>query len=91
MEHAGCLIRGTVSSADGQAIAEARVFFAAAPVPMPDIAALTDDNGVFVVRAPRPGRYELTIVADGFTPTEAAFPVEDSQHTLSLHIVLREL
>lgn len=59
------LVRGVVHSADGELVDGAVVVFLAAPVDVPDIAAVTGDDGSFVVAVPAPGRYRLGIRADG--------------------------
>ena len=52
-------ISGRVVDAAGRPVAGATVYTVSAPVPMPDIAALTDGDGRFSVAAPVPGRYEI--------------------------------
>ena len=39
-----------------------RSSFAAGPVDLPDIAALTGPDGTFVLSAPMPGEYEVAVV-----------------------------
>ena len=51
------VISGIVRTADGQPVASARVFFVSSPVPVPDVALLTDRNGRFSLTAPAPGVY----------------------------------
>jgi len=52
--------------------------YAAAPAPMPDLAALTDAEGAFTLEPAAMGRYELAIVADGFARAEVATDVDDT-------------
>ena len=52
-------------SAGGAFLEGAVVVIVTAPVDVPDIAALTGDDGTFVVAAPAPGRYRLGVRADG--------------------------
>ena len=59
-------ISGSVRDPGGAPIADARVFFVSGPVALPEIAALTDGAGRFVLSAPAAGTYELGIAADGF-------------------------
>ena len=59
------LIAGTVLSAAGQPVAQARVFVLAAPGSVPDVALLTDANGRFELSAPRPGTYQIGAATDG--------------------------
>jgi Carboxypeptidase regulatory-like domain len=42
------------------------VYFASAPGPVPDIAALTDEHGTFSLSAPMPGLYTLECAVEGF-------------------------
>jgi hypothetical protein len=51
MTQTASIISGVVKDNDGNAISGARVSFIAGPVPLPDIAALTDINGTFVLSA----------------------------------------
>lgn len=52
-------ISGRVVDAAGRPVAGATVYAARSPVPLPDIAALTDRDGRFTLAAPQPGRYEI--------------------------------
>lgn len=66
MNEAGSrVIAGTVLSAAGQPVAQARVFVLAAPGALPDMALLTDADGRFQLSAPRPGTYEIGAATDG--------------------------
>ena len=58
-------IAGTVLSATGQPVAQARVFVLTAPGSVPDVALLTDAGGRFQLSAPRPGTYEIGAATDG--------------------------
>jgi hypothetical protein len=69
------IIRGTVRDAEGAPIAGARVFYKDAPIPVPDVAILTDERGRFALGAPAEGDYELRCVADGFAPAIVATSV----------------
>lgn len=64
------LIRGTVVDLTGAPVAWAAVWFAAGDHPTPDVAALTDDAGAFVLTAPAPGSYRIGCRADGYAPVE---------------------
>jgi hypothetical protein len=60
------LIRGLVQDQTGP-VADAAVSFAAGPVDLPDIAAVTGPDGTFVLSAPVPGEYEVAAAfQDGF-------------------------
>ena len=58
------LIRGQVLNARDQPVAGARVSWAQAPVPVPDMALLTDASGRFALAAPAPGHYTLRCDSD---------------------------
>ncbi|MBF6049385.1 hypothetical protein GO001_30055 [Streptomyces sp. NRRL B-1677] len=53
------VIRGTVRDAAGAPVAGARVAFTDGPVPLPDVAAVTDGEGRFALTAPAAGTYTL--------------------------------
>lgn len=58
------VVRGQVRGADGRPVAGARVVITASPVPVPEIAAVTDAEGRFTLGAPAPGDYAFTAHAD---------------------------
>ncbi len=66
MPNAPGIVTGVVTDRDGNAVPAARVSFAAGPVALPDVAALTDSRGAFTLSAPAPGTYTVHCVADGF-------------------------
>ena len=66
MTNSQSIISGTVLDPDGQPVAEARVYFIDGPVPLPDIAVLTNRSGEFTLTAPAPGTYKIGCSADGF-------------------------
>ncbi len=88
MTDGGTLIEGSAHLADGTPIGEARVFFTESPVPLPDIAALTDDDGRFSLFAPSPGRYQLVCQADGFDAVTVAVEVDEVSTTAEVDIEL---
>ena len=59
------VIAGVVVDAGGNPLEEVRVYFVDGPVPLPDIAALTDGKGRFALSAPVPGTYELGVATEG--------------------------
>jgi hypothetical protein len=61
------LIRGLVRGPDGSVLEGAVITTQGAPTEMPDIAAVTGDDGRFVLAAPVAGRYRLGVRADGHT------------------------
>jgi Carboxypeptidase regulatory-like domain len=73
------VISGVVRSPNGKPIANARVYFTAGPVPLPEIAALTDGSGAFSLTAPVPGEYVIESAADEFSARSAKVRVKDSE------------
>ncbi len=55
------IINGTVTDPSGHPVAGATVLIASAPVPVPDIAALTGADGAFSIAVPAPGAYRLVV------------------------------
>jgi hypothetical protein len=84
----GSRIEGRAHLADNSPVVEARVFFATAPVPLPDIATLTDEDGRFSLHAPAPGTYELVCHADGFDPATVTIDVPADAVAIELDIEL---
>ena len=60
-------LRGRVVTADRRAVAFASVAVSGGPA-HPDVAALTDDDGRFVLPVDQAGAYELTVHKAGFPP-----------------------
>jgi Carboxypeptidase regulatory-like domain len=73
------VVAGVVRGPRGEQLTQARVFIARGPVPVPDIAALTDADGRFILSLPAPGTYELACVAEGYAPSSATIEVADQQ------------
>lgn len=73
------LVAGRVLGASGIPLPEARVAFAEAPVPVPDIAAVTGADGRFALSAPAPGRYVVVAAADGHVTAQVALDVCDER------------
>jgi hypothetical protein len=65
------IVAGVVHGSAGEPVPQARVFVARSPVPVPDIAALTDTEGRFTVSLPAAGVYELACAAEGYQPASA--------------------
>lgn len=78
------LVAGRVLGASGTPLAEARVAFAEAPVPVPDIAAVTGPDGRFALSAPAPGRYVVLGAADGHVPGQVAVDVRGERAVVEL-------
>lgn len=57
---------GVVKDKNGNPVSQARVSFVAGPVPLPDIAALTNDDGKFVLSMPVAGEYVIEVISDEF-------------------------
>ena len=66
MARSPSVISGVVRSPDGKPVSNARVYFTAGPVALPDIAALTDENGRFTLTAPAPGEYVIESSTDEY-------------------------
>ena len=82
------IISGTVLDPDRQPVADARVYFIEGPVPLPDLAILTDRNGEFTLTAPAAGTYKIGCTANGFEPTSVTVNVKRGQD-VQVDIVLR--
>lgn len=80
------VISGIVSDPEGP-VALARVMIQSAPASTPDIAALTGEDGGFVVGTVGPGRYVLVVHADGYPPARREVVV--SQRDVSVDVRLR--
>lgn len=61
------LISGIVLGPDDKPLSEARIHFTESPVPLPEIAALTSEQGEFSLSVPSFGTYRIECNADGFT------------------------
>jgi len=55
------IINGTVTDQAGYPVVGATVLIASSPVPVPDIAALTGDDGTFSIAVPARGAYRLVV------------------------------
>lgn len=73
------IISGTVHDPSGRPVAQARVYFMSGPVALPDIAMLTDEEGVFALSAPSEGTYQIGIAASNFAPTSVMVTVKGGQ------------
>jgi Carboxypeptidase regulatory-like domain len=73
------VVGGVVRGPGGEELPQARVFIAKAPVPVPDVAALTDAEGRFTLSLPAAGRYEVACVVEGYAPLSATVEVADEQ------------
>src|SRR5262249_37707412 len=80
------LVLGIVTDWDGRPIAGARVLYTRTPAAMPDIAQLTEADGVFALPAPNHGTYRLGVAADGYRASETE--VDIAADTVSLIVRL---
>jgi hypothetical protein len=80
------VISGTVTGPEGP-VALARIMIESAPASTPDIAALTGEDGEFVMGTVGPGRYVLVVQADGCLPARREVAV--SQRDVTVDVRLR--
>jgi Carboxypeptidase regulatory-like domain len=73
------IVAGVVRGRADEQVPEARVFIAGGPVPVPDIAALTDADGRFTLSLPMQGSYEVACVAEGYAPSSTTIEVADNR------------
>lgn len=73
------LIRGVVRDPQGLPVPQARAQFLSGPDPLPDIAALTDSDGTFILSAPSPGNYRIECTADGFVPVVTSVDLREAE------------
>ena len=73
------VISGLVRGPHGKPVPNARVYFTAGPVPLPEIAALTDSSGGFSLTAPVPGEYVIQAAADAFNAQSATIRVKGGE------------
>lgn len=74
------VITGRVCTADKQPVAEARVYFVAGPVALPDITTLTNSAGKFSLSAPVDGTYQIGCTVDGFETATASVAITKGQN-----------
>lgn len=73
------LISGVVYDARERPVAQARVYFTDGPVPLPEIAMLTGEDGSFTLAAPVPGTYQIAFARDKSAPTKVKVSVASGQ------------
>jgi hypothetical protein len=66
MRGEAALVHVTVLGSGGEAVANARVFFESGPAELPDVAALSDEQGRVAIGVPRAGRYRIVCAAEGY-------------------------
>lgn len=79
MPQSPSVIAGVVRGPDGKPVSNARVYFTAGPVPLPEIAALTDKSGAFSLTAPAPGEYVIESAADEFKARSSTVKVKGGE------------
>jgi hypothetical protein len=77
-------IRGVVRSADGRPLPGARVAFVEGPVALPDVAALSAEDGRFTLTAPARGRYRIAAFADDAPAMETVVDVDGPEAEVEL-------
>ena len=87
----GTVIAGWVRTAKGEPVAEAAVYISRAPTEVPDIAALTDEMGRFLLAAPAPGRYVLESLATGYAPGSVTAEVVGNEPSVEVELRLGRL
>ncbi|HEY7080826.1 MAG TPA: carboxypeptidase-like regulatory domain-containing protein [Nitrososphaeraceae archaeon] len=84
-------VHGVVKDNNNMPILGARVSFVSGPVPLPDIAALADLNGTFVLSAPVPGDYVIEVVSEGFAANKTRISIENNQeYTIEINLSRQE-
>jgi uncharacterized GH25 family protein len=75
------VISGKVSGPNGKPVAEASIYFSDGPEPLPEIAALTNDDGTFSITAPQSGKYVIKCVKEGFAEKSVTVSVTAGKTT----------
>lgn len=65
----GSLLKLLIVNGIGKPLENVRVVLDSAPVPVPDIAAMSDDQGEASIWLPAAGRYDISFYADGYKPS----------------------
>jgi len=73
------IVYGQVFDPHGRPEPEASIYFVSAPVSMPDIAQLTDEEGKFTLSAPVPGRYTLGVRSERWGDSQKTFEVSGEE------------
>lgn len=73
------VIFGVIKDDNGNPVPEARVSFLDGPVPLPDIAALTDINGTFALSTPSAGEYVIAVNTEQFVRKELKIRLESNE------------
>jgi hypothetical protein len=79
------LIAGRVVDENGKPVAWARVMFTKSPVALPDIAAMTGEDGSFTISVPQNGSYEISTFTDD-QQGKASVDVSGDRHEIEVRL-----
>ena len=79
-------IRGVVLLEDGRPATDVVVGVASGPVPLPDIAAITGEQGDFILAAPAVGQYVLTVSYPDGTQENRTLHVAEEDTEVALEV-----
>ncbi len=79
------LIAGKVVDENGKPVAWARVMFTKSPVTLPDIAAMTGEDGSFTLSVPQNGAYEISTFTDD-QQGKAEVDVSGDRHEIEVRL-----
>jgi hypothetical protein len=82
------VITGTVTDGQGRPLAEVSVSLREAPVPVPDIAALTGPDGSFALGAPSAGHYTVVATDPAGETAQASVELGTGEAAADLRIVI---
>ena len=72
---------------NGEPVREASIYFVSAPVNMPDIAQLTDDQGQFTLSLSAKGHYVLGVSSDEWETTQTPIEIHgDEPLDITIHM-----
>lgn len=81
------IVHGKVIGPNGEPVREASIYFVSAPVNMPDIAQLTDDQGQFTLSLSAKGQYVLGVSSDEWETTQTPIEVHgDEPLDINIHM-----
>ncbi len=82
-------ISGVVLDATGHPVAQARVYVVKAPGPVPDVAAVTGEDGRFALAAARAGTYEIGCSTESSGSATASVVVRAQGAAVELRLAKR--
>ena len=81
------IVHGKVIGPNGEPVREASIYFVSAPVNMPDIAQLTDDQGQFTLSLSAKGQYVLGVSSDEWETTQTPIEIHgDEPLDINIHM-----